>query len=150
MERYVFSKESRELLERSVMPFAIYQFIDKRVVALIISDGFCKLFHYENREQAYYDMNHNMYEATYPDDVSRIAEAAYRFATKGGKYDVVYRTKKKGGDTYNIIHAIGEHFETKEGVKLSQVWYTDEGEYSEEDLKESFGDAFENRILCLQ
>ena len=138
MERYVFSKESRELLERSVMPFAIYLFIDKRVVALIISDGFCKLFHYENREQAYYDMNHNMYEATYPDDVSRIAEAAYRFATKGGKYDVVYRTKKKGGDTYNIIHAIGEHFETKEGVKLSQVWYTDEGEYSEEDLKESF------------
>ena len=46
MERYEFSNESRELLEKSVIPFAIYQFIDKRVVTLIVSDGFCKLFHY--------------------------------------------------------------------------------------------------------
>ena len=138
MERYEFSNESRELLEKSVIPFAIYQFIDKRVVTLIVSDGFCKLFHYERKEEAYYDMDHNMYAASYPDDVARIAEAAYRFATEGGKYDVVYRTKKKGGDTYNIIHSIGEHFETKEGIRLAQVWYTDEGEYSEEDLKDTF------------
>ncbi len=138
MERYEFSNESRELLEKSVIPFAIYQFIDKRVVALIISDGFCRLFHYDNREEAYYDMNHNMYAEAYPDDVARIAEAAHRFATEGGKYDVVYRTKKKGGDTFNIIHAVGEHLETKEGVRLSQVWYTDEGEYSEGTHKETF------------
>ena len=96
MERYEFSNESRELLEKSVIPFARYQFIDKRVVTLIVSDGFCKLFHYESKDEAYYDMDHNMYAASYPDDVARIAEAAYRFATEGGKYDVVYRTKKKG------------------------------------------------------
>ncbi|MBO4845141.1 MAG: EAL domain-containing protein [Lachnospiraceae bacterium] len=133
MERYEFNKESRELLESSVIPFAIYQFIDKRVVALIISDGFCKLFHFKDKSQAYNAMDNNMYHTTYPSDIARISEAAYRFASVGGKYDIVYRTKRADGGDYIMVHAIGEHFTTDTGVKLAQVWYTDEGAYYSDD-----------------
>ena len=133
MERYEFNKESRELLESSVIPFAIYQFIDKRVVALIISDGFCKLFHFSDRSQAYDAMDNNMYSATFPSDIARISEAAYRFATVGGKYDVVYRTRRADGGDYIMVHAIGEHFVTDTGVKLAQIWYTDEGQFSNDE-----------------
>lgn len=129
MERYEYQAEKRSLLERSRIPFAIYQFINRRVVTLILSDGFCELFNYDDREKAYYDMDHNMYKDTHPDDAARVADAGFSFATEGGRYEVVYRTKNRLGDGYRIIHAIGEHFNSDTGVRLAQVWYTDEGSY---------------------
>ena len=81
MERYSYSPQERAVLEKLQQPFAVYQFIDRRVVTLILSDGFCRLFGYEDREQAMYDMDHDMYKDAHPDDVARIASAAVRFAT---------------------------------------------------------------------
>ena len=132
MEKYEFSKEKRELLESMKAPFAIYQFINKKVVTLILSDGFCKEFGYDDRTQAYFDMDHDMYKAAHPDDVARIAEAAIRFATEGGKYEVVYRTMPKDESGYYVVHAIGEHVMTETGVQLAHVWYTNEGRYVED------------------
>ena len=97
MGRYEFDPKERELMENSLVPFAIYQFIDKRVVTLILSAGFLKLFNYTDRDQAYYDRDHDMYKETDPEDVGRISDAAFRFATEGGRYDVIYRTKKSDG-----------------------------------------------------
>ena len=45
------------LMENSRIPLAVYQFIDKRVVTLVLSAGFLELFGYEDRAQAYYDMS---------------------------------------------------------------------------------------------
>ena len=112
--------------------FAIYQFIDKRVVTLVLSEGFCDLFEYEDREQAYYDMDHDMYRNTHPDDVARIANAAFLFATQEKPYDVIYRVKKKHSEVYHIIHATGKHVYTETGVRLAHVWYVDEGVYAEQ------------------
>ena len=130
MEKYVFSEDRRSLLEGMQVPFAIYQFLDKRVVTLILSDGFCRLLGYEDRAEAYYDMDHHMYKDAHPDDVARIAGAAVRFATEGGSYEAVYRSRRKGSSDYVIIHARGEHVITDTGVRLAQVWYTDEGAYT--------------------
>ena len=155
MERYRFSDDEFSLMENSRIPLAVYQFIDKRVVTLVLSAGFLELFGYEDRAQAYYDMDNNMYKDTHTDDAARIADAAFRFATEGGKYEVIYRSKKKDG-SYTIIHAQGEHIYTKTGVRLAQVWYTDEGCYNESDdsgnystyLTESLKNAlFEESIL---
>ncbi len=74
MECYEFDAQQRALMEQLQMPFAIYQFIDKRVVTLILSDGFCELFGYTDRALAYQDMDHDMYKDTHPDDTARIAE----------------------------------------------------------------------------
>ncbi len=131
MEKYEFPREQMSFIEGMRQPFAVYQYIDNRVVTVALSDGFCRLFGYGDRAQAYYDMNHNMYKDTHPDDVSRIAGAAVDFATNGGRYDVIYRTRNTSGDGYSVIHATGEHVTTAEGVRLAHVWYTCEGDYKE-------------------
>lgn len=131
MKKYCYSTQEQSTLERLRQPFAVYQFVDKRVATLVLSDGFCKLFGYDDRAQAYFDMDNNMYKDTHPDDAARIANAALRFATKGGRYEVVYRSKIKDSYDYRIIHAYGEHVFTDDGVRLAHVWYSDEGIYRE-------------------
>lgn len=86
-EKYRFDPQTLETLERLSVPFAVYQFLDKRVVTLALSDGFCRLFGYEDRAQAYDDMDHDMYKDAHPDDVARIANDAYLFAAEGGRYE---------------------------------------------------------------
>ena len=51
-----------------------------------------------------------------------------RFATEGGTYDVVYRSKVNG--VYCIIHATGEHIYAEDGTRLAIIWYVNEGEYA--------------------
>ena len=130
MEKYRFSDAERSRLEAARIPMAVYQFIDHRVMTLILSDGFCELFGYTNRTAAYYDMDRDMYREAHPDDVARVSEAAYYFATEGGKYEVVYRTRIKNSPDYRIIHALGEHVFTDSGERVACVWYMDEGIYS--------------------
>ena len=132
------------LLESMQQPLAVYQFVDKRVVTIALSDGFCELFGYEDRARAYDDMDHDMYKDTHPDDTARIANAAFLFATKGGKYEVIYRSRIPGSEDYRMIHAQGRHVMTKDGVRLAHVWYTDEGNYSETPVS---GETELNRTL---
>ena len=131
MERYRFADAETALLEQMPAPLAVYQFIDKRVVTLALSKGFCDLFGYDDREEAYHDMDNDMYKNTHPDDVARIAEEAFLFATKEKQYEVVYRTKKPGESDYFYIHAVGQHVYTPSGVRLAYVWYTNETVLSE-------------------
>ena len=132
MERYRYNPIERTQMEKSVVPFAVYQFLDKRVVTILLSQGFFELFGYENSEKTYELMNNNMYRDVHLDDVARISDSALRFAVDGGEYNVVYRTMKKG--EYHIIHAFGRHFNTAEGVRLAMVWYVDEGLYVGNDI----------------
>ena len=132
MDKYQLSPSEQKLLEGLAIPLAVYQFVNKRVVTLALSDGFCELFGYDRREDAYRFMDSDMYRDTHPDDASRIADAAFRFATLGGTYDVIYRTRKFNGSDYRTIHAIGRHVYTESGVRLAQISYTDEGPYMED------------------
>ena len=131
VERYRFDKRTQEIMEHMAIPFAVYQFIDKRVATIALSAGFCRLFGYSDLAGAYYDMDHDMYKAVHPDDAARIADAALRFAMEGGRYEVVYRSKALASDGYRTIHATGEHVMIEEGVRLAYVWYVDEGPYEE-------------------
>ena len=131
MERYCYTAQELKMIEGLLTPLAVYQFVDKRVVTLALSDGFLREFGYTDREQAVYDMDHNMYATAHPDDVTRIANAAVRFATEGGAYDVIYRTKTKTDPEYRVVHAHGEHMLRENGVRLAYVWYMDEGPYDE-------------------
>ncbi len=130
MEPYRLSDALRAHLEQSIIPLAVYQSLDGRVVTLALSDGFCALFGYEDRAEAYSDMDHNMYATAHPDDLARISETDHRFITGGEKYDIVYRTRTKNSADYRIIHALGRHVQVAPGVRLALIWYTDEGGYS--------------------
>ena len=131
MKRYRLPPDEQSLIENLQQPFAVYQFVDRRVVTLALSDGFCRLLGYADREQAVYDMDHDMYKDAHPDDVTRIAGEAVRFATEGGEYNVVYRSRIPGSSDWRMIHARGRHVTTKTGEQLAHVWYMDEGVYSE-------------------
>ena len=148
MGRYRFEPDILAGMEAAPVPFAVYQFIDRRVVTVALSGGFCELFGYEDRAQAYYDMDNDMYKGTYPEDIAAIADAAVRFATEDGEYNVVYRTRTNDCDDYIIVRAQGRHVYTESGVRLAYVWYTKEGVYDPEkaDGADGLTQAF-NQIL---
>ena len=150
MERYQFDPAQQAAMEASPIPFAVYQFIDKRVVTIALSAGFLELFGYDDLKKAYYVMDNDMYCMDHPDDVARIADEAIRFATEGGEYNVAYRTKMKDTGLYHIIHARGKHVYTETGVRLAYVWYTDEGIYEGSPEKDAGADSLSrsfSRIL---
>ncbi len=144
MEKYQFDTALMQEMERSCVPFAVYQFIDRRVVTRVLSAGFLELFGYSDRRLTYELMDHDMYRDTHPDDVSRIADAAFRFAVNEEPFNVVYRTRRPSEAIYRIVHAFGRHVYTETGVRLAVVWYVDEGSYlpdapkAEGELKDSF------------
>ena len=84
-ERFYFDSRTQEILEHITIPFAIYQYIDKRVVTIALSQGFCSEFGFKKLEDAYHAMDNDMYRATHPDDKTRVADAAYRFAAFDSK-----------------------------------------------------------------
>ena len=94
-EKFSFDQQTQEILEHLSIPFAIYQYIDKRVVTIALSQGFCDEFGFQSREDAYRLMDNDMYRSTHPDDMARVADAAVRFAAEGGEYNVVYRAKAR-------------------------------------------------------
>ena len=125
-----FPPPQQESMEKSVAPIAVYQFIDRHVVTLLLSQGFLDLFGFTDHKDAYHVMDTNMYRDTHPDDVSRIANEAVKFATgENPTYNVVYRSKLNG--EYHIIHAQGKHVTMPTGDRVAFIWYFDEGLYSD-------------------
>ena len=139
MEKYTYSDDEFKYLEGSCIPFAVYQFINMRVVTIVLSEGFFDLFGFDksNKAEIYDLMDNNMYRDTHPDDLADLADAAVRFATEGGAYDVVYRNIKDG--EYRIIHAYGKHVYKDDGTRLAFVWYTDQGPYVDNGEEDNTG-----------
>jgi len=139
LEKYQYDEVELKYLEEAVIPFAVYQFVNKRVVTLILSQGFMDLFGFENdpKEFVYDLMDNNMYRDTHPDDLAFLGDAAYHFATEGGSYDVIYRSLVHG--EYRIIHAYGKHVYKTDGTRLAFIWYTDQGHYTEEGMPDREG-----------
>lgn len=129
MEKYQYDKQEQSLLEAACVPLAIYQYVDSRVVTLLLSDGFLELFDFPDRQAAMVLMDNDMYRDCHPDDIAMLEEAAVNFATKKAPYDIIYRSKVR--DVYKIIHAFGKHVK-KQDATLAVVWYNDEGDYQEE------------------
>ncbi|SDB05744.1 diguanylate cyclase (GGDEF) domain-containing protein [Pseudobutyrivibrio sp. YE44] len=132
MGRYEFDKVERYTLERLNLPMAIYQYIDKRVVTLLVTDGMCKLMGME-RADVIKLLDDDMYRDTHPDDKARVADAALKFASGGETFDCVYRTMSHVLNDYVILHSHGAHFFTEDGTMLSSTLYMVEGLGQDED-----------------
>ena len=131
-------------MEASCVPFAVYQFLHNRIIPVMLSAGFCELFGFDGRAEAYRVMEYDTYRDTHPDDIARVAEAGLRFAREEADYDVVYRTHLPGKGFYRIIHSRGKHIWPEEGVRLAYIWYTDEGRYTDRggSIEQSLGSLF--------
>jgi diguanylate cyclase (GGDEF)-like protein len=141
MDQYHYSETELNLIENSCIPMAVYQFIDRRVVTVAISRGFCELFDIQDIKEAYDLMDNNMYRDTHPEDVARISDAAYKFATEGGEYKVIYRSRK--GDEYRIYRAHGKHV-YKGDTRLAVVVYSEEGAFL--DSEDSYADNLQQSL----
>ncbi len=124
MKNFQFEQSEFSLIEHTAVPIAVYQLIEKRVVSLVISDGFCNLFGYE-RNEVYDLMDNNMYRDVHPDDISSIEDQAFRFALEESDYNVIYRSLCHG--EYRIIHAVGTHVWKTEQDRIAIINYMDEG-----------------------
>ena len=40
MKLYEYSEQERKLIEESTVPIAVYQYVNKRVITIALSDGF--------------------------------------------------------------------------------------------------------------
>ncbi|SEF59678.1 diguanylate cyclase (GGDEF) domain-containing protein [Butyrivibrio sp. Su6] len=147
MEKYRYSDEELKLLENSPIPFAIYQSVDKRVVTIVLSEGFFELSGYKgmDKKEIYDLMDNDMYRDAHPDDIPSINDAVYRFVTEGDVYDVIYRIKRNG--EYRIIHSYGKHIYKEDGTRLAFIWYTDQGAFVGDELNENEDISGEYRRL---
>ena len=147
-EKFSFDQRTQEILEHLTVPVAIYQYIDKRVVTVALSQGFCDEFGFKRLEDAYRAMDTDMYHGTHPDDKTRVAEAAYRFAAFDAPYDVVYRTRNLKDADYVIVHSYGRSIYPEPGVRLCLVWYAHEGRCAQgQDMYESVLNQTLDRFL---
>ena len=150
MELYKFSEEIQTAYERLPHALAIYQFLDNQIFALVLSDGYCETFGFENQAQAYEALRKNVYHNIHPADVSRIDAEAYRSLMNGDTYDIIYRSRTAGikdDVEYKVMHAIGKHVDMENGVHLVHVWYTEAGDQVTKkiiDLQESVSSLLSN------
>ena len=147
-EKFSFDQRTQEMLEHLAVPLAIYQYIDKRVVTVALSQGFCDEFGFKKMEDAYRVMDNDMYRATHPDDKTRVADAAYRFAAFDAPYNIVYRTRTLKDPDYIILHAYGKSIYPQPGVRLCMTWYAYEGKCTpDQEAYESILNQTLNRFL---
>ncbi len=137
MDRYKYDSTAFKILEGTSVPFAVYQYINKRLVTILLSKGFLDFYGYENKQDTYDLMDNDMFRDIHPDDVSFIADASHRFLEEDEPYDVIYRSKIHG--EYRIIHACGRHIFKEDGTRLEMCWYTDHGPFVDNAEIESDG-----------
>ena len=130
MEQYQFTDAELMFLERLPSPLAVYQFVERHIFTLALSDGYRKMFGFEDKAEAYRVLGQDVFYNTHPDDVARVSEALRRFITADTAYEVIFRAKKYHEQDYRIVHGRGEHIFTQTGVRLAYVWFTDEGMYT--------------------
>ena len=120
---YQFSDEFRQAYESMTIPIVIDQFIDEKVVPLLVSDGFCELTRLD-RDKALSLMGEGQYYLVHPDDAGKVLRASDDFAhrrTPG--YDQLVRARHEDG--YHLIHVIGRWQTMPDGTELAFMVYVD-------------------------
>lgn len=121
---YQFSPQHRSALEALPHALAFYQFVDGNIIALLASDGFCRMTGLE-RTELIHQMNTNMFARVHPDDRELLAKLGYESMTKESTYDVVYRSQLRDYTDYRLLHAVGKHQSLEGGAHVAMVVYTD-------------------------
>ena len=121
---YEFSAESRKALESLPHPLAAYQYVNGKIITLLVTDGFCQ-FTGSTREQLTKRLDSDMFGSVHPDDVERLAKLGYEFATKEGVYDVVYRTCQSANKKFRSLHVVGKYQTMEDGSHVAFFSYTD-------------------------
>ena len=119
---YQFPEDVRKAYESQPAAIVYDQYIDGKVVPLLVSDGFCELVGMD-REHALTWFSHGQFERLHPDDVGRVANVSEAFANKRSDYDLVFRARHADG--YHVIHGVGNWQTMPDGTELALLTYSD-------------------------
>jgi len=128
---YIFPEETRKAYEAQPIPAVYYQFIDEKIVPVLVTDGFCRQVGF-SRPQAMALLSGGKFESMHPDDAGRVAHISMEFAHRRSNYDVVFRSRRK--EEFRWIHAVGRWQRMPDGTELAVLTY--------EDIKESEDEIF--------
>ncbi len=129
---YIFPEEVRRAYEALPIALVFDQYIDGRVVPLLVSDSFCELVGMD-RAKAIEWFTRSQYDRLHPDDVGNVARVSQSFIERQSGYDVVFRSRHEDG--YHFIHAVGRWQTMPDGTQLAALVYSDVSDSKEEILK---------------
>ncbi len=134
---YQFPDDLRRAYEAQPIPMVYYQYLDGKVVPVLVTDGFCKQTGVP-REKMISLLSGGQFASMHPDDAGRVAYVSMEFANHRGNYDVVFRSLREDG--YHRIHAIGRWLTMPDGTELAALVYLDltESEAEHEFLSENY------------
>lgn len=120
---YQFDHTIRELLEKQEMALAVYQVVDRKVVTVLVSDGFCKM-RSDTREHLTSALDSSMFDRVDERDAGMLAQKGKEFANHEAPYDVFYHV---GGanEVMKLIHTVGFWQTMDDGTELAFLYYTD-------------------------
>ncbi|WP_026525490.1 sensor domain-containing diguanylate cyclase [Butyrivibrio sp. MB2005] len=127
MDRYTFDEKTQTAYERLQNSIAIFQFLDDGIVPIVISDGYCEMFGFKNQEEAYADLNKDIFINVHPEDAAKILEESKLAAKTNGKYEILYRASVNNKPGHKFIRAAGKYVYLENDVTLIHVCYMDEG-----------------------
>ena len=119
---YQFPDDLRRFYESMRIPFAMYQYLDGKIVPVLVSDGFCAQMDMD-REKLMALLQAGQYETMHPDDAGRVLQTAKGFAEHKNSYDVFFRSLHDDG--YRNIHAVGYWCTMPDGTELALLTYQD-------------------------
>ena len=124
---YKFPEGTRQELEKSEIPLAIYQLVDGCIRTVLVSDGLLRLERPGfTREEMIDYLDTDMYKNVHREDLVYVVSKAKEFAkTHGGHYDIYYRQKLYGKDDYYTLHASGYHRYLEDGTEYAVIYYDD-------------------------
>lgn len=125
MGTYEISSDTRSFLENIPIPLAVYRYVDDQIKPLLVSKAYLRLFGYDSCQEAVYCLNTDLYRNVHPDDIARMEDHSYSFATQDDSYDVIFRNRREDQSDYHIIHGTGKHISVN-GAELAFITYTDE------------------------
>ena len=121
-----YSEETRGVLERCGIPFAVYQLVGGRAQAVLVSDGLVRWQgEGATREDLLHYLDTNMYKNVHPEDIVLVASRAKEFGqSRAAAYNAVYREKLYGKDEYRTVQSFGYH-QNVGGTDYAVVVYSD-------------------------
>ena len=126
---YIFPDDVRRVLEAQPIALVYDQYIDGKVVPLLVSDGFCQLVG-KPRDMAMAWFAESQFERVHPDDVGSLKRISDAFARHQGDYNVLFRARHPDG--YHYLHAIGKWQIMPDGTELALLCYSDVSQSKEE------------------
>ncbi len=144
MAQYRYSEAEQNLIENSLIPFGVFQFVDGKIVTIALTKGLMNLFGYNTLDEAYTTLNKELYKGCHPDDLSRLVGSVKRLSLDKDEVKTVYRYNVNG--KYRVFRFHGVNIYKDDGTRLINSWFADEGPYIEGDNSDSYENTLSNAV----